>query len=25
VIAGDRINTDAIRQAVRQAGYEAEL
>ena len=25
VIAGDRIDTDAIRQAVRQAGYEAEL
>lgn len=25
VITGDRIDTDTIRHAVRQAGYEAEL
>lgn len=25
VITGDRIDTDAIRHAVRQAGYNAEL
>jgi copper chaperone CopZ len=25
VITGDRLDTDAIRRAVRAAGYEAEL